>query len=94
MMKKPKNPEFEPLHHKMGSLLPWYTEFPVYFRFTRFLEQKKIWIFFQHFHGICLLKVQIWLLILKIQIETHEKTGFEKVLIDVLEFFAHINPVK
>jgi hypothetical protein len=31
MMKKPKNLEFEPVHPKMCSLLPWYTEFPVYY---------------------------------------------------------------
>jgi hypothetical protein len=31
MMKKPKNLEFEPCTQKMCSLLPWYTEFPVYF---------------------------------------------------------------
>jgi hypothetical protein len=29
-MKKSKNLEFEPLHPKKFSLLPWYTEFPVY----------------------------------------------------------------
>jgi hypothetical protein len=34
MMKKPKDLEFEPLQpctQKMCYLLPWYTEFPVYY---------------------------------------------------------------
>jgi hypothetical protein len=32
MMEKTKSLEFEPCTQKMCSLLPWYTEFPVYSR--------------------------------------------------------------
>jgi hypothetical protein len=37
MMEKPKNLEFaSPCTQKMCSLLPWYTEFPVYLSLYRF----------------------------------------------------------
>jgi hypothetical protein len=41
MMKKTKNLEFEPVHPKMCSLLPWYMEFPVYFALNLSYEPEK-----------------------------------------------------